>query len=63
MARSEVRKRLDNGSDDGVIVPSVPQLSELDDHYPIFIAGLKRTITAQRASIALHANADVILLY
>lgn len=63
MARSEVRKRLDNGSDDGVIIPSVPQLSELDDHYPAFIAELKRKITAQRASIALHANADVILLY
>lgn len=63
MSENDERERLDNASDDGVIVPSPAPLSELGDGYAEFIQDLKRKITAQRASIALRANAGVVMLY
>ena len=60
---NEDRKRLDNGTDENVIIPSPAPLTELDDNYIEFIERLKRSIAAQRVSIALRANAEVICQY
>lgn len=60
---NEDRKRLDNGTDENVIIPSPAPLSEMDDSYIEFIERLKRSIAGQRISIALRANAEVICQY
>jgi predicted nuclease of restriction endonuclease-like (RecB) superfamily len=57
------RKRLDNGIDEDIIIPSPAPLSEMDEHYVTFIERLKRNISAQRVSVALRANVDVICQY
>lgn len=58
----ETRSRMDNRNDEQVIIPAPAPLSEMDGHYLEYIAGLKREIAAQRASIALRANAGVMCL-
>ena len=35
------RKRLDNGIDEDIIIPSPAPLSEMDEHYVTFIERLK----------------------
>jgi predicted nuclease of restriction endonuclease-like (RecB) superfamily len=60
---NEKRKRLDNGVDEDVIIPSPALLSEMDERYIAFIKKLKRNIATRRISVALRANADVICQY
>lgn len=59
----ESRKRLDNGTDKNVIIPSPEPLSHMDEAYIEFIERLKRDIARQRVSISLRASADVICQY
>lgn len=60
---NDSRMRMDNGTDEHVIIPSPAPLSEMGDEYAAFIERLKRDIAKQRTSIALRASAEVICQY
>lgn len=47
----------------GAIIPAAPALSEMDEGYSSFVERLKQTIRTTRVSVALQANARLIMMY
>ncbi len=54
---------MDNGSDDGVIIPVASSSLAFKSDYESFLADLKNRIQTARVSISLQANASLICLY
>lgn len=48
---------------EAVIIPVAPSVTEMDKDYARFIEKIKSTIKAQRISIVLKANSEMICLY
>ena len=57
------RKRRDNGSQEGVILPVPPTALELPEDYADFLKSVKQQITRERLKAVLSANSALVLLY
>lgn len=57
------RNRMDNGNDDGVIIPVAATALEFGSDYETFIIRLKEQVQASRVKITLQANTELVCLY
>ncbi len=57
------RKRMDNGKNKDVIMPSPPSSSELPDDYASFLLNIKEKVRTERLKAVLSANSALVMVY
>lgn len=60
---SDLRRRRDNGKNDGVILPTPPPSIQIPEDYSSFFIPLKERVQKERLKAVLSANTAQILLY